>query len=194
MPLPRLGIVEPVRVCETCYDELNAPKTVKPSSNTNVPSGLQSSRSLQPRNARIEDDDDRDLKMALQMSLEEARRTGIGPSQLPQQEPPQPITQNNRLPDEAEDQDLKAAIAASLKDMEAMKGMQYPSVQPPQSTGQQPVPESAPIENTYSTQPLVRNLKGMSLIRRWPPPSTRAMNYLPWRPRISLCLRLSSTE
>jgi len=166
MPLPRLGIVEPVRVCETCYDEINAPKTAKPSSNTNIPTDPQASRSLQPRNARIEDNDDRDLKMALQMSLEEARRTGMGPSQPPRQEPSTAIPQNNRLPDEAEDEDLKAAIAASLKDMEAMKGMQYPSVQPAQSIGQQPVPESAPIENTYMTQPQVRNLKSMSLIRR----------------------------
>jgi len=166
MPLPRLGIVEPVRVCETCYNELNAPKIVKPSSSTNIPTSPQSNRSLLPRSARIEDDDDKDLKMALQMSLDEARRVGMGPSQPPRQEPSKSTQQDNRLPDEAEDEDLKAAIAASLKDMEAMKGMQYPSVLPAQSIGQQPVRESAPSQNSYSIQPQVRNLTRMSLIRR----------------------------
>lgn len=163
MPLPRLGIVQPVRVCETCYDEITAPKIVKPASSTTVPTASQSGRSLQPRSARIEDEDDRDLKMALQMSLEEARRSGAATSQpaAPRQDPSRPAPQSNPRTDDVEDEDLKAAIAASLKDMEAMKGIQYPSVQSTQPISQQPVLEhiieyqSAPSQSAYTTQPQV---------------------------------------
>jgi hepatocyte growth factor-regulated tyrosine kinase substrate len=155
MPLPRLGIVQPVRVCETCYDELNAAKTVKPPSSAIAPTDNQSNRSLQPRNARIEDDDDRDLKRALQMSLEEVMRAG---NAGPRQEPSRPANPNNAQTDDAEDDDLKAAIAASLKDMEAKKGIQYPSVQPTQPVNpvnEQPFHEPPPSQSTSSPQPHV---------------------------------------
>src|SRR5208282_4679002 len=77
MPLPHLGITQPVRVCETCFEERNNQKIVK--SQAAVPTSLQatpqSSRTMQPRSARVEDDDDKDLKLALKMSLEEAKRS-----------------------------------------------------------------------------------------------------------------------
>jgi hepatocyte growth factor-regulated tyrosine kinase substrate len=168
MPLPHLGIVEPVRVCETCYEERNSAKTVKPPSSTHVPTPSQSNRSLQPRSARIEDDDDGDLKMALQMSLEEAQRAGVVTSQPtpPRQEPSRPTRQIYQQTDSGEDEDLKAAIAASLKDMEAKKTMQYPSVQPSQPASEPPVRESPQSQITYSTQQQVQQLKRLSLTSR----------------------------
>ena len=135
MPLPHLGIAQPVRVCETCYDERNSQKTVKsppipPSTSSAATS--QSNRLMQPRSARVEDDDDKDLKLALQMSLEEAKRSAIDTQRPPSRpEPPKPATQP--VPAQTgntEDEDLKAAIAASLRDMESKKTVVYPSVQP----------------------------------------------------------------
>ena len=134
MPLPHLGIVQPVRVCETCYEEKNNPKNIKSPTvtSTSLPSTL-STRAMHPRSPRVQDDNDEDLKLALQMSLEEAKRAGIDAQPAaPRSEPVKPavqptLTQNTQ---ETEDEDLKAAIAASLKDMENKKTMEYPSVQP----------------------------------------------------------------
>ena len=135
MPLPHLGIAQPVRVCETCYDERNSQKTVKSPpvvSSTSSTAASQHNRSMQPRSARVEDDDDKDLKLALQMSLEEAKRSGIDTQRSSSRpEPPKPVAQPvSAQTDNAEDEDLKAAIAASLRDMESKKTMDYPSVQP----------------------------------------------------------------
>jgi Ubiquitin interaction motif len=104
---------------------------------------------MHPRSARVEDDDDRDLKLALQMSLEEAKRSGIDTQPAaPKSEPVKPVVQPTVARDtqEAEDEDLKAAIAASLKDMESKKTMEYPSVQPVTS------PQSQPTTSTPSAQ------------------------------------------
>lgn len=84
---------------------------------------------MQPRNARVEDDDDKDLKLALQMSLEEAKRTGINTQSGPSRPEPSVGTSQsniNQRTQDNEDEDLKAAIAASLKDMEEKKTVEYP--------------------------------------------------------------------
>lgn len=134
MPLPHLGIVQPVRVCETCYEERNLKLAKATSASVNASStpAVQSTRLMQPRNARIEDDDDKDLKMALQMSLEEAKRTSHPVPTTPSHfEPAKSIiqpTNPTRNAQETEDEDLKAAIAASLKDMETKKTVEYPPV------------------------------------------------------------------
>lgn len=135
MPLPHLGIVQPVRVCETCYEERNLKlaKSASATAGTSPAPAVKPTRLMQPRNARIEDDDDKDLKMALQMSLEEAKRHSHPlPSAVPQPESAQSAVQPpnpTRNTEDAEDEDLKAAIAASLKDMEVKKAIEYPNVQ-----------------------------------------------------------------
>jgi growth factor-regulated tyrosine kinase substrate len=117
---------------------------------------------MQPRSARVEDDDDKDLKLALQMSLEEAKRTGISTQPPPiQVAPPNPATQSNEQnAGEVEDEDLKVAIAASLKDMQSKKTMQYPSIQQTaqqasqQASQQTPhavLPDTAPIQFQVSS-------------------------------------------
>ena len=141
MPLPHLGIAQPVRVCETCYEERNLQKAklnVNLSSPTSPAASSAASRSaMQPRSARVEDDDDKDLKMALAMSLEEAKRMGISADTSAPSKAPAPVTQSKPVTrtvaapkPEEEDEDLKAAIAASLKDMEAKKALQSSYVAP----------------------------------------------------------------
>jgi len=148
MPLPHLGITQPVRVCETCYEERNLAKSSKTQpSNSITFSGLRSAptKGMQPRNARVEDDDDNDLKPALQMSLEEAKRAGSIDIPRPQTE--------NRLgnastkagnPEEVEDMALKAAIAASLKDLEENRTPDYPSMRESNPRPISPLPAPYP--------------------------------------------------
>jgi hepatocyte growth factor-regulated tyrosine kinase substrate len=132
MPLPHLGIAQSVRVCETCYEERNTLKTTKlppVTSSASPATATQSNRSMQPRNARVEDDYDRDLKLALEMSLEEAKRTGIDSQSAPSRpEAAKIASQPNitRHTEDNEDEELKAAIAASLKDMEEKRAIEYP--------------------------------------------------------------------
>ena len=75
---------------------------------------------MQPRNARVDDGYDEDLKKALAMSLEEANAPrGMAPTTTgkPAETSATPAKQS----EEEEDEDLKAAIAASLADMEEQK-------------------------------------------------------------------------
>jgi hypothetical protein len=86
------------------------------------------------------------------MSLEEVLRTG---NAAPRSQRARPTEQNNAQTNDVEDEDLKAAIAASLKDMEAKKGMQYPSVQPTQPANpvnEQPFREPPPSQSISSPQ------------------------------------------
>lgn len=86
---------------------------------------------MQPRNARVDDGFDEDLKKALAMSLEEVNgQSGAG--YVPQENIQPSLktpgsttyarsnTSTTKNPED-EDEDLKAAIAASLADMEAQK-------------------------------------------------------------------------
>ncbi len=141
IPLPHLGIIQPVRVDDGCYAKLmDKPRNISsplerpstqifPSSRNRAPVGMQA------RDARVEDGYDEDLKKALEMSLEEVRgysRNSYVPPSQPQQQP-QPSAQRNQTAangpakkpsvrfNEEDDPELKAAIAASLADMEDQK-------------------------------------------------------------------------
>lgn len=86
---------------------------------------------MQPRNARVDDGFDEDLKKALAMSLEEVKSHSRNYAP-PASHGPAPANQQRtnghtptKVPEtkvaEEEDADLKAAIAASLADMEEQK-------------------------------------------------------------------------
>lgn len=83
---------------------------------------------MEPRDARVEDGYDEDLKRALQMSLEEVKGnsgTGYVPqAQLQSHRKPSESkgqSQESKRTEEEDDPDLVAAIAASIKDMEEQK-------------------------------------------------------------------------
>ncbi|PQE27676.1 VHS domain-containing protein [Rutstroemia sp. NJR-2017a BBW] len=137
LPLPHFGIMQPVRVDDGCYLKLTDKSSRIPSF-TNDRSQAHASHkhkshssSMQPRNARVDDGFDEDLKRALAMSLEEVSGHA-GAGYVPQSKI-QPAaathaqtTKNATAatpskPAEEEDDDLKAAIAASLADMEEQK-------------------------------------------------------------------------
>ncbi|KAI2618623.1 VHS domain-containing protein [Hypomontagnella submonticulosa] len=134
LPLPHLGILQPVRVDDGCYAKLTdrSNKTgpgrqEHPPTSPSFPHKNRSSSVMQPRNARVDDAFDEDLKKALAMSLEDvqAHSRGYAPpvDNTPRGQYAQP---NGHSPtpmgaSEEEDEDLKAAIAASIADMEEQK-------------------------------------------------------------------------
>ncbi|KAF7193003.1 Vacuolar protein sorting-associated protein 27 [Pseudocercospora fuligena] len=138
LPLPHLGIMQPVRVDDGCYVKLTEKSRATPGPQSPAGAkrtlwqesgmGRSGSERMQPRGARVtEDSFDADLKRALEMSLEESKgHSGAG--YVPQSQLPTPKPQTNgtsksapKQDAEEEDADLKAAIAASLQDMEEQK-------------------------------------------------------------------------
>lgn len=133
IPLPHLGILQPVRVDDGCYAKLTDKTKATP-----VPRNFDAAKSpktlyqgsMQPRDARVEDSFDADLKRALEMSLEEAQGNAPGSGYTPQSQLQNKSSSTNGIskqtaePQAREDDDdpeLKAAIAASLADMEEQK-------------------------------------------------------------------------
>lgn len=120
IPLPHLGIMQPVRVDDGCYEKLTKKSQGGGGTERRV-SFATKPTTMQPRNARIENNSfDEDLKRALEMSLEEAKgisSSGYVPQSQPTKEAPKP-TINTTSTEEEDDPDLKAAIALSLKEAE----------------------------------------------------------------------------
>ncbi|KAI9261133.1 hypothetical protein BY458DRAFT_576088 [Sporodiniella umbellata] len=111
LPLPQLGINEPVRVCDGCYIKVKLEKVgSKPASTP--PSNPVTLPSVQPPSASDNNEFDDDIKKAIELSLKEAEQQknsyGAGFVKL------QP-RQETSVADE--DPDLAAAIAASLNDL-----------------------------------------------------------------------------
>ena len=132
LPLPHLGILQPVRVDDGCYVKITDKSRgssvgVERSLAKGNASIIRHKSPMQPRDARVEEGFDDDLKKALKMSLEEVKgHSGAGYVPQSQLQPQRPAAFNNNQngstkDDEDEDPELKAAIAASIKDMEEQK-------------------------------------------------------------------------
>ncbi|KAH8816128.1 hypothetical protein F5884DRAFT_775019 [Xylogone sp. PMI_703] len=152
LPLPHLGILTPVRVDDGCYIKLTD-KSSKGGSFTNnrlsVAPKVQST--MQPRDARVDDGFDEDLKRALAMSLEEANGNS-GSGYVPQSKV-QSSSKTQTKPGEDEDEDLKAAIAASLADMEEEKKKHAATIRE-QSDGKTASGTFMPPKNDYELTPV----------------------------------------
>ncbi|KAH7271565.1 Vacuolar protein-sorting-associated protein 27 [Fusarium solani] len=123
--LPHLGILTPVRVDDGCYAKLTNKgyKIPNPSLDRSptYPHKTRSTSAMQPRNARVDDGFDEDLKKALAMSLEEVKTHSRGYAEPAQTSYTANGDASAAKQAEEEDEDLKAAIAASLADMEEQK-------------------------------------------------------------------------
>ncbi|KAF8308647.1 FYVE-domain-containing protein, partial [Clavulina sp. PMI_390] len=150
LPLPHLGIDQPVRVCDGCFVKVGPKKlpvngsahhrsastSRVPSSNPASSHGLAHSNTVHAssRSARksAQQQADEDLQRAIQMSLEEAGMTHgpRNPNYVPQPETPGYEVSEPPLVDSSaavangeydDDPDLKAAIEASLREANAPK-------------------------------------------------------------------------
>lgn len=94
IPLPDLGILEPVRVCDNCFEDYNLKKS------------SSKKKGSKHRAEELHEEDD-DLRKAIELSLQESNSKIQQDSVdlIPVEEPV-----------EEEDPDLKAAIEASLRD------------------------------------------------------------------------------
>lgn len=116
---------------------------------------------MRPREARIEDSYDEDLRRALEMSLDEVKdqkNSGfVSQSQLADKPSVKAATTDNSAGEEGEDEDaeLKAAIAASLQDMEEQKKKHAATLQQQtrNSTGSMPS-TFMPPKNDYELTPV----------------------------------------
>lgn len=115
----------PVRVDDGCYAKLTnkGHKIPNPSLDRSptYPHKTRSTSAMQPRNARVDDGFDEDLKKALAMSLEEVKTHSHGYAGPAQTSYATNGDASAAKQAEEDDADLKAAIAASLADMEEQK-------------------------------------------------------------------------
>ncbi|KAG9187106.1 hypothetical protein G6011_04977 [Alternaria panax] len=159
IPLPHLGIMDPVRVDDGCHAKLTErsrgiplPRVFdSPKSQRTLYQG-----SMEPRNARVEDSFDADLKRALEMSLDEAKgnsSSGFVPQAQLQSQSKTTNGTSKKQPEEEEDADLAAAIAASLADMEEQKKKYATTFQQQASNASGSAPFVAP-KSDYELTPV----------------------------------------
>ncbi|KAK9373272.1 uncharacterized protein V1513DRAFT_382867 [Lipomyces chichibuensis] len=152
IPLPHLGIIQPVRVCDSCY----ALKHKAPHKHHR-----HKSEDKKKSATALAYEEDDDLKRALRMSLEESKQPMSGFAA-----PPPPVQAKPELrpsTSDYEDPDIKAAIEASLRDMEEQKKVKEAAPAPEESRPAAPAVKAIPPPNQLSLKD-IENINLFSII------------------------------
>lgn len=171
MPLPHYGITtESVRVCDACAKQIKQGKGAQVArtilqqqqqqADTSSSSGAKTTMT---RRVREEEEDDADLQRAIQASLAESTSaashgparsspplpssSGYHPSYASQIQSSSDSKQGKKEEEEEEDPDLAAAIAASLKDLEASSSSRPRASAPSASAPAQTYSDLFPSDN-----------------------------------------------
>jgi len=160
IPLPHLGILQPVRVDDGCYakiSEKSGQSGAIPQHGTGNHGGSRTlyQGSMQPRDARVDDSFDAELKKALAMSLQESQGGSVASGSVFTPYPQQPVRsqpgKTNGAPrkekEDDDDPEFAAAIAASLADMEEQKSKHVATLRQRSSTGPSTTP-AAPVRRS----------------------------------------------
>lgn len=153
IPLPDLGIYEPVRVCDNCFEDYD----LKKHDNSKQSRKHRHNKKKKDKDNSTLEDEEELIRRAIELSLRESRNSTSGEPIVPIVES-RPVEQyhepgkEEELEDE-EDLDLKAAIEASLREAEEAKKRSerqqtYQQQQPPQLSHQpQPQPQPQPLQS-----------------------------------------------
>ncbi|KAK9346898.1 hypothetical protein V1522DRAFT_440284 [Lipomyces starkeyi] len=152
IPLPHLGITQPVRVCDSCY----ALKHKAPHKHHRHKS--EDKKKSAPT-LTYEDDDD--LKRALRMSLEESKQPMSGFTASPP--PVQAKPELKSLTTDYEDPDIKAAIEASLRDMEEQKKARESAPAPEEPRPTAPEVKAVPPPVNIYNQLSLKDIENINL-------------------------------
>lgn len=139
IPLNSLGIMQPVRVCDDCYQ-------IHKSRNSASKLGGLERRKDTAGQPKPGDDEDEQLRKAIELSLHDSQiPANYGASTAPSYPPP---TSAPAQEEEEIDDDLKAAIAASLQDTQPgqyrPQGQSQAQLQPQTLSQPQPQPQAQP--------------------------------------------------
>ena len=128
IPLPDLGIYEDVRVCDNCYDEYTEKRRAQDKTKKVKKKKTKRSHKSADISKYEDEDEDEQLRRAIELSLKEAQAAGITSNTdnnnlVPEKNKPLSRTQgtSTTVDDDANDPDLKAAIEASLREAEEEK-------------------------------------------------------------------------
>ncbi|KAI9206897.1 uncharacterized protein BJ171DRAFT_566273 [Polychytrium aggregatum] len=155
--LPHFGITQDVRVCDGCFVKLSTKPISLPGTPSQIRVPIQSNSSVRSEQARREEEE---LERALALSLQESSARVFKPADTPKSQP-QTLAQSKPEPSvspDDDDEDLKAAIAASLQDL---KVKQEPATQ---QASYYPSASQFPAEKAEATR--------YTAYESQPPPST----------------------